>query len=408
MKRGYLADYFVGVGTKRLSGTEVDPAISNGHEFQGTRILQAFLGPPSTRRSIPCTYMWLTDEEAPVRLDATATWYDSRANQPHRRPEPRLLYTAEAEPVVYQASEGDTLLVCLGRDARLTVLLCRAGSDIEQQLLWLFDLEPPTAQFSQRDIRETDQGALSFAARQILEAIEVEVPVADDHWLEALLKAFGPKFPGTAAFSSFARDLCPEVDPKGEPDSTLMAWLELEETLFFTLERHIIDERLRTGFVAASRTDVHGFIAFSLSVQNRRKSRAGYSLEHHLASIFEAHGLAFERGGRTEGNKKPDFLFPGAAAYRDDRFPDDGLTLLGAKSTCKDRWRQVLSEGARVRRKHLVTLEPGISRNQTDEMRAADLQLVVPAPIQTSYLSDQRAWLFSLQDFLALVRRRAA
>lgn len=45
-------------------------------------------------------------------------------------------------------------------------------------------------------------------------------------------------------------------------------------------------------------------------------------------------------------------------------------TMLGVKSTCKDRWRQVLSEAKRIDNKHLATLEPGISENQTAEMQA--------------------------------------
>lgn len=67
----------------------------------------------------------------------------------------------------------------------------------------------------------------------------------------------------------------------------------------------------------------------------------------------------------------------------------------------------MLSEGERVGRKHLVTLEPGISENQTDEMRAARLQLVVPTPIQASYRPAQQAWLFSLDDLIELVKTRA-
>lgn len=91
-----------------------------------------------------------------------------------------------------------------------------------------------------------------------------------------------------------------------------------------------------------------------MSVQQRRKARAGYSLENHLSCLFEERGLTFERGAHTEGKKKPDFLFPGTRAYHDEAFPVAALTLLGAKSTCKDRWRQVLTEGARVPAKHLA------------------------------------------------------
>ncbi|MCA1510565.1 hypothetical protein I6F31_06230 [Bradyrhizobium sp. NBAIM01] len=40
-----------------------------------------------------------------------------------------------------------------------------------------------------------------------------------------------------------------------------------------------VADRLRAGFLT-DKADVDGFIAFSLTVQNRRKSRAGKSLEH--------------------------------------------------------------------------------------------------------------------------------
>jgi hypothetical protein len=63
--------------------------------------------------------------------------------------------------------------------------------------------------------------------------------------------------------------------------------------------------------------------------------------------------------------------------------------MLGSKSSCKDRWRQVLSETERIPHKHLLTLEPGISENQTDEMRAKLLQLVLPASLHTTYREAQ-------------------
>jgi len=73
------------------------------------------------------------------------------------------------------------------------------------------------------------------------------------------------------------------------------------------------------------------------------------------------------------------------------------------KSTCKDRWRQVLSEGKRVKTKHLLTLEPGISENQTNEMQANSLQLVLPESLHDSYSHEQREWLFSLREFIGYV-----
>jgi hypothetical protein len=77
--------------------------------------------------------------------------------------------------------------------------------------------------------------------------------------------------------------------------------------------------------------------------------------------------------------------------------------MLGAKSTCKERWRQVLAEASRIESKHLLTLEGGISINQTNEMISNNLQLVVPSPIHESYLDIQRHWIMNVEQFIAMV-----
>ena len=91
-----------------------------------------------------------------------------------------------------------------------------------------------------------------------------------------------------------------------DADNVLIAWMENEEALFRVLERHLVGERLRQGFGE----DVDAFIDFSLSVQNRRKSRAGYSLEHHVEALLRARNIKYQRQVVTEGKSKPDFLFP--------------------------------------------------------------------------------------------------
>ena len=181
-----------------------------------------------------------------------------------------------------------------------------------------------------------------------------------------------------------------------------MAWMEREEILFRTLERHLIGDRLTEGFHG----DVDGFIAFSLSVQNRRKSRVGHALENHLEIMFMENGIRYKRAAVTERKSKPDFLFPGVVEYHDPGFNPLNLTLLGVKSTCKDRWRQVLAEGDRISRKHLLTLETAISTNQTDEMQAKQLQLVLPRALHSTYTASQQSWLVDIADFTELVLER--
>lgn len=79
------------------------------------------------------------------------------------------------------------------------------------------------------------------------------------------------------------------------------------------------------------------------------------------------------------------------------------LTILGAKTSCKDRWRQVLSEGARVKEKHLITLQPSITASQLDEMRSHSLQLVVPQVFHSSYPVQASHLIWNLSTFIEFV-----
>ena len=247
---------------------------------------------------------------------------------------------------------------------------------------------------------------LDFAARYILDelGIEPEEPEADQ--LDTLIEGFGLTFPTTRVFSDLARASLPDVSAVDDPDRALVDWMDREEQLFRRLERRVVAARIADGFRASDGADVDGFLSFSLSVQNRRKSRAGQALENHLEAVFAAQGVRYTRGAETENRNRPDFVFPGQKEYHDHSFSSARLTMLGAKSTLKDRWRQVLSEAIRIEEKHLLTLEPGISENQTEEMQTKKLQLVVPRRLHGTYRTTQQTWLMDVADFLSLVRKR--
>ena len=80
--------------------------------------------------------------------------------------------------------------------------------------------------------------------------------------------------------------------------------------------------------------------------------------------------------------------------------------MLGSKSTCKDRWRQILSEADRIETKHLLTLESAISENQTREMDAQKVRLILPAALHQTYNKLQQAWLLDVGEFLELIKLR--
>ena len=181
----------------------------------------------------------------------------------------------------------------------------------------------------------------------------------------------------------------------------LLKWTEEEYRLFRAIEHARYGETVAKGFAS-----VDDFIALANQVLNRRKSRAGKSLEHHLAAIFDENKIEYAPQATTEGNKKPDFLFPSEEAYHDMTFAIDKLCTLAAKTTCKDRWRQILNEADRLRdeNKYLCTMQQGISAAQMDEMQAEKVILVVPKPYITAYPKDRRDRIWTVGRFVDYVK----
>lgn len=251
------------------------------------------------------------------------------------------------------------------------------------------------------ELRHEDGRGLDLFTGLILDKIGISLISKDEQLLECLLNKFPDDFPITDVFSTFARSLVPEVHPQDGADAAITAWMDCEEKAFRLLEHHFVQQRLTKGI-----DTVEDFVKYSLSVQNRRKSRAGHALENHLRFLFTSLGIRHDYNVRTENKVRPDFLFPGLEEYNDPSFPEMSLSMLGAKTTCKDRWRQVLSEATRIPRKHLLTLEPSITADQTQEMDDKNLQLVVPRQIFHSYTAQQQSWLMDVDDFVKLVRER--
>lgn len=403
MRQGYLSEFFSGVAAKVLSAVEADVFRSNQHEFNGVSALKELFGIGAGRQNFPARFIYLADDQdAPVTADGFLTWYDARESHPSRS-EYRLYFPTTN--VSDQAVEGDLLIIGKRQDNSLLVVIASDGSTMASQLCWLFGLSATRDQgFLLKHEAESDNVRIGYAARVVLDEIGVEPVQEAPDLLDVMLGKFGAAFPTTSIFSAFSRSTLPDLDPRDDADLALIAWMEREEALFRTLERHIVGERLKGGFAE----DVDGFLSYSLSVQNRRKSRVGHALENHLQEIFQRHEISHTRTGVTENKSKPDFLFPGVSAYHDASFPAERLTMLGVKSTCKDRWRQVLAEADRIEQKHLLTLEPGISSAQTDEMKQKKLTLVLPAPLHATYTPMQRSQLMCLTEFIGTVRGKCA
>lgn len=90
-------------------------------------------------------------------------------------------------------------------------------------------------------------------------------------------------------------------------------------------------------------------------------------------------------------------------SYNDLKFDERKLILLASKTTCKDRWSQVLNEANRIRIKHLFTLQQGISKNQLAEMNQYGVQLVVPRAYLSSFPAKHRVNILTLEQFVTHV-----
>ena len=184
-------------------------------------------------------------------------------------------------------------------------------------------------------------------------------------------------------------------------DKLLLERRELEFSIFEIIEQAAILPRIHQGF-----SNVEEFIKYAHTVSNRRKSRAGTSLELNLEIIFRDEEITFEMQAVTENHKKPDFLFPSSTAYHNSNFPVSKLNMLAAKTCCKDRWRQVINEADRIITKHLFTLQEGVSENQFKEMKDNHVALVIPEPHLTKFPENCRADLITLGGFVKFIKQQ--
>ena len=186
-------------------------------------------------------------------------------------------------------------------------------------------------------------------------------------------------------------------------DDRIVLRRDCEFEIFRSVERACRLPRILAGF-----NGLDDFLALAQSILQSRKTRAGNSLELHAREILVEEGFRpnvdFHYKPTTELGKRPDFLFPNQRAYEDPSFPTERLRMLAAKTTCKDRWRQAASEANRITRKHLLTLQEGLSESQFSQMRQEGIVLVVPSNIQKSYPASIRPELLSLESFLAELR----
>lgn len=235
---------------------------------------------------------------------------------------------------------------------------------------------------------------------------KVQPEIHEKFAIQEFINGLTVEFPTSEEMSATARYIQDKAYDHIEyiqtnPDKKIIDWTNMEYTLFRALEYSRYGEIISKGFES-----VDEFIRVANMVLNRRKSRAGKSLEHHLAAIFDGNQIMYSAQVVTEGNKRPDFIFPSSEAYHNYNIAVENLVSLAAKTTCKDRWRQVLNEADRLegQPKYLCTLQQGISGAQMDEMQAENVILVVPKPYIKTYPKDRQDRIWTIARFIKYVK----
>ncbi len=357
-----------------------DVGLTGGHQsgfYQPKQIHPIFTPYPplkDTLEKFDITIEWMDDFET----ESVITWYGTGS-----RSEYRLTRFGRGFPYLAHDMVGNLLVLVKKTERRFSAYVLDLDDDIEEiqaalgvEVLqsWAFYIE------GQEEVESEDE-CVSRHFRKFAEAL-VEFPQ-------------GSIFSAATwtALHECLRDL-----KKFSLDEALMKSMESEYRLFRLVERQLCQNEIIRVF-----RDVDDFLHTASSIMNRRKSRAGRSLENHVEQLLKKAEIPHKVRPKTIDGK-PDIIIPNEAAYFDPGFPDEKLIIVGVKTTCKDRWRQVLNEGKRVKRKHILTTQKGISSNQLNEMHQSGVTLVVPSELHKDYPKQRDITLLSVEEFVSSVR----
>jgi len=368
---------------KRLSGN--DTGLTGGHQV-GIYIPSSFVQSVmpelcTTARQNPDRYFdcYVASNDC-LQSGVRAIYYNNKFFGKTRN-EFRITRWA-GTPLQNVENTGSICILGCQRTGDDVIALCWVAQSDEEEILiesWLGEEVEPGQQYVSTEMQN----------RQSNQKITDILP---PEWLKS--------FPSGRDIFDFIENRLPQVKWTKTIDELLLKRRTLEFEVFSEVERQDVLPNISKGFSA-----VDEFIRYSNSVANRRKSRAGTSLELHLESIFRYEQLKFETQAVTELNKKPDFLFPSGTAYHDITYPKAKLHMLASKTCCKDRWRQVINEADRISPKHLFTLQEGVSCNQLKEMYNEGIVLVVPQPIMTSFPQEYRDRIMNLTGFVDFIKQ---
>jgi len=363
--------------------TANDTGVNGAHQagfYMPKSAWPLFFTEPGTRGSNKDTYisiLWQDDFQTESRF----IYYGNGT-----RNEYRLTRFGKDFPFLSDDRVGDLLVICQMIDNEYKAFVISGDDDIEEFY--------------------NAFGISSTETNKLIPKMETRSPTEElANLFDSYIKGLRVNFPFTGEVAHTAQSFYNRVFSVTDsaiienPDDIILSWLSAEYDLFRQIEVNCYSTRLSSPFAS-----VQELVEFANTVLNRRKSRAGKSLEHHLSKIFDIHNIRYCAQCTTEGNSKPDFIFPAIELYRNSLTGSNNIAFLAAKTTCKDRWRQILGEAEKIPVKHLFTLQQGISANQLEEMERSKVRLVVPQKYVKCFPKQYHDKIWSLSKFIAYLR----
>ena len=380
---------------KRLSGNDT---AANGTHQAGPYIPRDFLNsrfPSLNRPEVLNPNVWfeLFVDSHSVHQTVRAVWYNNSLHDGTRNESRLTNFGGISSPLLDPENTGALVIFAFRRveegdapDCR--VWICRDEKEEESAEDLIGPVEP-----AQTVIWSPERGRMSEPARGPVRCWLEPSEIPYD-WIES--------FPSGKEILKKAVELSPQ-HIELNPDARLLARRDCEYQVFRSIEEAVELPGIREGF-----DNIDQFVARAQSVLQRRKVRSGRSLELQVRQIFReeelTEGRHFSHGVDSEPGSKPDFLFPSQTSYRNPGFPESKLRMLAVKTTCKDRWRQVLKEADRIPIKHLLTLQEGVSVNQYRQMTESRVRLVVPEGHVTRFPREIRKGLTTFRGFIQDVK----
>lgn len=422
---GRLSKTYAAVAGKILSATEVVSAgVSRSEAMNTGKIRDVLPYPAEGKVTYRARSLYLTDDQEPIDVSARYTHTDVRRNNPDRAPETRLNYANNDIIMSEYAAPGDCWWVARRTDDDLQLLTVVAprSSEVAIRLDRLFgtDLCNTTTvrekgtPLTDGNVRTDGLDDLDLDDAALLDELGVEVTDSHyglyDHVMRCLIDEPVSETTNLVSASALIRAIMasmPDTDPH-DGDEAIYAWMVAADEVFRRYEREARNEQAQT-ILDDDIIDFDAMIRLAKSILNSRKSRVGRTFEICVARVLGANDVHFTPGKQVDKSfdgTRPDFLLPSLEDYADPTFPTKLLTYLGAKTTLKERWMQVRTEGSRIATKHLITMDRDLTNDVISRMSNKDVIPIIPSRIINRWYPTRRNAIMTVADFIDLAKDR--